>query len=135
MGKSASAFEPVVIPLDTANEASSVPMQQLSEQLSIVLSVVIATSGDDESAMKKNHQQLLKGYTDQAHPMRMCDEASVEEELEQALVKLQQQSPMQRKALLEHIQEIIEQDNIALPEEKRIYEHICGRLIAPSKAA
>lgn len=135
VSKTVSAFEPVVIPADSANEMSNLPIGQLSEQLSLVLSVVIATSGDDEGAMQKNHQQLLKGYTAQAHPMRMSDEAGIDAELETALDVLQQQSAMQRKALLEHIQEIIEQDNIALPAEKRIYEYICERLIAPGKAA
>lgn len=135
VSRSASVFEPVVIESDTTSEANYLPMQQLSEQLSIVLSVVIATSGDDQGAMQKNHQQLLKGYTNQTHPMRLSGETAIEQDLEKALDTLQQQSAMQRKALLEHIQEIIEQDNIALPEEKQIYEYIRQRLVAPSKAA
>lgn len=130
-----SVFEPVVIPTDAASATSNLSIRQLSEQLSIVLSVVIAKSGENEDVMVKNHQRVLKGYTADAHPMLLGDETDFEQELEQALDKLQQQPAMQRKALLEHIQEIIEQDNIALPEERRVYEHILERLTTPSRAA
>ncbi len=112
-----------------------IPMQQLGEELAIVLSVVVSMSGYDNAKMKKYHQQLLKGYTAETHPMQMTTDPEFDQKLDKALNSLLQQSPAQRRALLEHMREIVEHDSFVLPEEKRIYEYICERLNPPAKAA
>jgi len=132
----ASTVEPVSIPLLVTDfGVSTLPMHQLSEELAIVLSVVVSTCGYDETKMKRHHKQLLKGYTAEAHPMHMTTEPGFDDKLDSALDALLLQSATQRRALIEHILEIVEHDNIVSPEEKRIYEYMCERLNPPAKAA
>jgi len=111
------------------------PIRELGKELSVVLSVAVTTSGYDEAKIQKIHKQLLKGYTDEKHPICMITEPEFNQKLDKALDALVQQPATQRKALLEHIQEIAEHDNIVLPEEKRAYEYIVKRLNPPAKAA
>jgi len=134
MNSASNPFEPVVIQ-DSGMEAANIPIQQLGEHMAIVLSAAVAVSGNEDIAMKRDHERLLKCYTADTYPMRMNTEPGFNLALEKALDVLQRQSAAQRKALLEHIQEIVQQDNIALPEEKQMYEHICARLNPPAAAA
>jgi len=135
LNKAPANFEPVVILGDTPLGVSILPIHELGEQVAIVLSAAVAVSGYDEDTMRKNHEQLLKCYTAQQYPLRLSTEPGFAKSLEEALDALQQQPAAQRKALLEHMQEIVEQDNVALPEEMQMYEHICERLNPPAKAA
>jgi len=130
-----SMFETVNILVDSEVGASIIPIQQLGEELAIVLSVAVASSGYDELKMEKYHEQLLKVYTDEAHSMRKTKEPDFNQELDIALDSLLQQPSSQRKALLEHIQDIVDDDNFVLPEEMQMYEYLCERLNPLAKAA
>lgn len=130
-----STFETVQMHLHTDPGLSAMPIQQLSEELAIVLSLAVSTCGYDQIKTESYHQQLLKVYTDEAHPVLETTEPEFAEKLDKALDELLQQPPAQRKALLEHIQDIVEDDNFVLPEEKKMYEYLCERLNPPAKAA
>jgi len=131
----ASSFEPVSMPEVAGFGEITLPMHLLGEELAIVLSVVVATNGYDETKKEQLHKQLLKGYTTDTHPIHMTTEPEFDRKLESALDVLLQLSASQRKTLIEHIQEIVELDSIVLPEERKIVEYMCERLIPPSKAA
>jgi len=125
-----------IVPIPAVAPAAAFQsIHSLSTELSVVLSLLVASSGHKKETLETNYTQILKCYTSEPIPMRAADEPGISEEFEQALDGLLNQPAAQRQALLDHITEIVEQDGISMPEEKQMLAHINARLNPPADAA
>ena len=111
------------------------PIQEYEKELAIVLSIMIATSGYNDETSQSNFNNAMRCYTGKDVKLRSSNDPGFTEEFEQALRKLQTQSPAQKQAFLDHLKEIMEHDGINTPEEKAMLDSISIRLNPPSKAA
>ena len=111
------------------------PIHQIENELSVVLSIMVGTSGYNEKTTQANFQSAMRCYTPNEVALRSSSEPGITEEFEQALQELQKQSPAQKFALLDHFKEIMQHDGISTPEEKAMLESITQRLNPPGKAA
>jgi len=124
-----------VVPTAMPQDYVAPAIQDFGNELAIVLSMMVGTAGYNAEKSNANFQKIMQCYTADQYAMRNSDEPGIQEEFEKALVKLQQQSPFQRQALIDHITEIMQYDGISTPEEKAMLDHIAIKLNPPTKAA
>jgi len=132
--KSAGAAR-TVIAANAEPVGSALSVDSCAEQLSILISLMIQTSGYSGEAVNSKYENTLKCYTNEKHPMRSWEEPNIAEELESALDTLLQLPAAQRQNLLDHLGELVEHDGILLDEEKKLLAHVYARLNPADKAA
>ena len=111
------------------------PVQQFENEIALVLSIMITTSGYNDVNSQSSFRNAMRCYTSNDVPMRSKLEPGIAEEFDQALISLQDQSPAQKNAFLEHLKEIMQHDGIHTPEEKNMLDLISIRLNPTRKAA
>lgn len=124
-----------ISPIDTVKFSDLKSMRDLGAEISIVLSLMIESSGQNKNKLHADYAQILKSYTNETFPMRSKKEPGIDTELEQALNALVQVSAVQRQALLDHCDEIISLDGISMNEEKQFLLQIQAALNPARKAA
>ncbi len=123
----APAFKATVTP-DTSPITNHRPISDFANELSIVFSLMIETAGYNEDNSRKTYENCIQCYTKQKLPMRSATEAGITEKFEAALDTLLQQPAAQRQALLDHVGEMMELDNIRTKDEKEMWQYINSRL-------
>jgi len=129
------ASAPVVMPEfkatvnpDTHFSSNHHPINDFSHELSIVLSLMIETAGNNQEKNRRSYKNCLKCYTNDILPMRHSIEPGINEEFEAALNTLSKQPSSQRQALLDHVGEMMELDSIRTKEEKEMWAYINARI-------
>ena len=131
--KQGSARTVVSHDIGFTNESSSIG--DCGEELALLFSLVIQTSGYKHEANNAKYLGTLKCYVNEALPMRTADEPGIEEEFEKALRTLLTLPAIQRQNLLDHLAELVDHDGIQLPEETHMLERVYSRLNPSQKAA
>jgi len=132
---SASQNNRSMVPADSVAHSELKSIRELGKELSIVLSLMIESSGHNKEKLAADYSTILRGYTQEIYPMRSVDEPGIDAELTQALSALQKLPSIQRQALIDHCAEIITLDGISMEEEKLLLETIISWLNQPARAA
>lgn len=117
------------------NGLNAVSLQNVENEIAIVLSVMINRAGYNQETSQNNFNNAMRTYTNNKYRLRLNFEAGLENEFESALNTLMKQSPAQRAALVIHLQEMMEHDQISTPEEKSILMYVKEKLHPSSNAA
>jgi len=120
---------------DTRPATDYLTLNECAAELSILLSMVIQSSGYNHDASKQKHEDILRSYTSESFPMRSASDVNAESEFEEALDKLVKLPALQRQNLLDHIAEIVEHDGMELKKEKMMIQYVNARLNPKSNAA
>jgi len=117
-----------VIQPDAALSLSSKTLNELGPELSIVLSLVIQTSGYKTETNIKKYENTLRCYTSEPLPMRLASEPGINEQLNDALTALMHVPALQRQNLLDHLAELVDHDGIQLKEESDMLSLVYDKL-------
>ncbi len=113
----------------------ALPVETFEKELSVVLSVMVGMAGYNDEKTRVNFNNAMRCYTHNEYPLLLKSEKGTRQKLDQALDQLQNQSPAQKQALVDHLQELMLHDGISAPEEESLLAYISERLVPGDKAA
>ena len=111
------------------------PISELSEELALLLSLMIEASGYSGKKIAQEYARVLKCYTSEQYPLRSAQEPGVMDEMGRAFDELVKQPLSQRKAFLQHCSEIMLLDGISMAEEEALLTLFAASLGVPEKQA
>jgi len=132
-GAGSSGGSVSVVPINIAQDYVAPTIGELGNELAIVLSMMVVVAGYNRETSTKNFKKIMKCYTDKEFPLRIASEPGFKAEFESALNKLLQQSPYQRQALIDHLAEMMDHDDVRTPEEEKMFNYIASRLNPPAQ--
>lgn len=113
----------------SASVKSIMRFDKVKDELQILLSSVVHSSGQDEETKQKVFKQVYQGFT--SSDKELLSATFEADAFHQALKKLRNLSPMLKKPLLNGLEEAIEQDGVVRHQEVELLRAIAECLDCP----
>jgi len=129
------ANDPINFSMSYTEGEKAASLQEVENEIAVVLSMMVNTAGYNEVKSQNNFNKAIRTYTSNAHRLRSKSDPDLQREFDTALDTLMKQSPAQRVALVNHLEEIMKHDQFSTPEEKCVLAYVTGKLHPFSNAA